>query len=158
MFGFSTTRLARLGRWPRRVAALGCLLLAFASVVTSRHGPRASASGEQGSTNPLVARLRDGQVAASVALTDAGASGFLRTGDRVDLYATPGSSGDPPTCAAAGRTPLGSGLRVLAVDGPSGGLGSDGTSRLVVAMARGTAAELAALQTCGMFAVLDKDP
>ncbi|HEU5007649.1 MAG TPA: RcpC/CpaB family pilus assembly protein [Jatrophihabitantaceae bacterium] len=155
MFGFSTARLAWLGRWPRRAAALGCLLLAFASAVSSRHGPRAGASGP---ANPLLARLRDGQVAASVALSDAGAAGFLRAGDRVDLYATPGSSGDPPTCAAVGRTPLGSGLRVLAVDGPSGGLGGDGTSRLVVAMARGAAVQLATLQSCGMFAVLDKDP
>jgi len=155
MFGLSTTRLAWLGRWPRRVAALGCLLLAFASAVSTRHGPRADASGP---ANPLLARLRAGQVAASVRLSDAGAAGFLRTGDRVDLYATPGSSGDPPACAAAGRTPLGSGVRVLAVDGPSGGLGGDGTSRLVVAVARDRAAEIATLQTCGMFAVLDKDP
>jgi hypothetical protein len=158
MFGISTTRLARLGRWPRRVAALGCLLLAFASAVTSRHSPRASATGEQGSANPLVSRLRSGQVAASLTLADPGASGFLRSGDRVDLYATPGASGDPPACAAAGRTPLGSGLRVLAVSGSSGGLGGEGTSRLIVAVSRNAAAQLAALRTCGMFAVLDKDP
>jgi len=161
MVGISTTRLAglaRLGGWPRRVAALGCLLLAFASAVSSRHGPPARAAGEHGSNNPLIARLRSGQVAASITLEDPGASAFLRAGDRVDLYATPGTSGDPPACAAAGPTALGSGLRVLAVRGPSGGLGDDGTSRLIIAVGRGTAAQLAALQTCGMFAVLDKDP
>lgn len=155
MFGFSTTRLARLGRWPRRVAALGCLLLAFASAVSARHGPRASAAGEHGSGNPLASRLRPGQVAASVSLDDPGAARLLRAGDRVDLYAT-SNSGDPPACAAAARTPLGSGLRVLAVSGPSGGFGGDGASRLIVALSRGAAAQLAALQTCGMFAVLDK--
>jgi hypothetical protein len=155
---FSTVRLAQLGRWPRRIAALACLLLAFASAVTSRHDPRASASGEHGSTNPLTARLRDGQVAASLTLADPGASKLLRAGDRVDLYATAGSSGDPPVCASTGRAPLGSGLRVLAIDGPSGGLGGDGSSRLIVAVGRSAAGQLAALQTCGMFAVLDKDP
>jgi hypothetical protein len=157
MFGISSAYLARLGRWPRRVAALGCLLLAFASAVTSRHGPRASATGERGSANPLVSRLRSGQVAASLTLADPGASGFLRPDDRVDLYATPGSPGDPPACAAD-RTPLGTGLRVLAVSGSAGGLGGEETSRLIVAVSRNAAAQLASLQTCGMFAVLDKDP
>ena len=158
MFGISSTQLARLGRWPRRVAALACLLLAFASAVTARHGPRAGAVGEHGSANPLAAHLHAGQVAAAITLDGTGTSGFLRAGDSVDLYATRGTAGDIPSCTGAGPAPLGSGLRVLAVTGASGGLGGDGTSRLIVAVSRALAARFATLQTCGMFAVLDKSP
>lgn len=159
-----SARLVRFGPWPgrvRRLAALACLLLAAASAVTSRpdsSATRAPAARPGRSGNPIAARLQPGQVAAPV-LLGVGASGFLRSGDRVDLYAT--ADGTALGAARCGQQtgPIGAGLRVLdARTSPATGGGDGSPARVVLAVDAGTAARIATLQGCGMLAVLDKSP
>jgi hypothetical protein len=150
---FSLSPLYRLGRWPRRVAALCCLMLAAGSAVTG-HGPPAGADNGGHSGNPILSRLPRGKVAAPVSVSSA--AGYLRAGDRIDLYATADGS---TTCAGlAGASPVGTTLPVLTVGGDSHAIAGDEHLNLVVAVDHAIAARLARLHGCGMFAVLDKYP
>jgi hypothetical protein len=148
--------LSRLGRWPRRIAALCCLVLAAGSAVTARRGPAAGADAGSHSGNPILSRLSPGKVAAPVTVGGTAATGYLRTGDRIDLYAT---ADDSSACTGlAGASPIGTALPVLAVGGSAHAIAGDDHLGLVVAVDHAVAARLATLQTCGMFAVLDKYP
>ncbi len=154
MFAAGYTYLTRLGRWPRRVAVLACLLLAATSALTTRSGP--SADGPRRTpapANPIAARLRPGQVAAPITVAGGSMSGFLHAGDHVDVYASGDALAADPACTTS--TAVGTGVPVLSVaDPPAGASGA----RLVVAVDRSAAERLAALQHCDLLAVLDGEP
>lgn len=156
MFATGYALLGRLGGWPRRLAALGCLLLAAASAIDSPDPHPAGAAADRGAAgNPLAHRLGPAQVAAPVAVTGPTA-GFLRAGDRVDLYASGDALAADPACtstaAVASRVP------VLSVPPAAEAAPQPAAGRLVVAVDRPTAARLASLQRCDLLAVLDPDP
>ena len=162
MFGISLARLAWLGRWPRRIAALLCLLLAAAEAFTS-HAARAPDTGRAAAArpaNPIAALLSAGQLAAPIVVSGGPVTAYLRAGDRVDVYAAPVlAAASALGCgAAANGPPVGTGLTVLAVPTPAGGPDAADGDRLVVAVDRTTAGRLASLQGCSMLAVLDKFP
>ena len=150
--------LARLGRWPRRLAALLCLLLAAGSAFDTAAQPTAS-------RRPPASPLRAGQLAVPVPVTDAGA---VRPGGRVALLATPAdgvtgadtaavAGAGPPAAqfgvgqpdpgqadggqSASGGTVVAEHLRVLAVR-PADAMGN-GTPVVVLAMDRADAVRVA---------------
>ena len=137
--------LTVLRGWPRRVAAVLCLLLAAASALGS-----GQASGESPTrTAPLTARLLPDQVLVPVTL--AGRVDFLHAGDHVDLLAA------APDAAAAASL----GIRLLVVrvsQPPSDAFATDGGTRLLVAAGRAVAAKIAAVPLGQVVAVLDKYP
>jgi hypothetical protein len=137
-------RLAVLRGWPRRAAAVLCLLLAAATAVGSR------ASGESPRRpEPLTADLGAGEVLVPVTL--AGSADFVHAGDRVDLLAAAPDAGTAST--------LGTGLLVVRVGKPPPeAFASEGGGRLLVAAERTVAANIAAAPTGQVVAVLDKYP
>lgn len=147
-------RLARLGRWPRRVAALGCLALAAVSALSAPH--RTPADTPKGGPAPagIAARLAPGQVAVPVTLSDDSASAYLRSGDRIDLYATsnPDSGGPKPAVPVAARLP------VISVLTPSADRQASGGTRVIVAADAATAARVAGAAGQPILAVIDKYP
>lgn len=142
-----TLRLAALGGWPRRLAALACLLLAAATALRPQPANPGAAPTAQRPTDGLGA----GEVAVPVPLADATACTLLRPGDRVDLY--------PANEQFASREtpqPAGSGLRVLALARCSarGSLGTEEHgATVVVAAGRAEAGSLARFLPSPMVAV-----
>jgi hypothetical protein len=139
-----TLRLARLLRWPRRIAALLCLLLAAATA--GRTGPRPAA---RQAPTPVTARLQSGQVAVPVPVRR-DAAAYLRVGQRVSLFAT--SDGSAP---AAGGS-VGDELLVLALPPPADEQAE--TATVVVAAERTVATRIATHANLPFLAVLDKYP
>jgi hypothetical protein len=134
-----------LGRWPRRLAAVACLLLAAGSALSHRPAT-AAGSAHPAATNAIADALPTGEVAVPVTLARTGA-GFVHRDDHIGLYASP-AAGD------AGDTQLvADGLRVLSV---STDTGTDGASIVIVAADRGTALRIAAVSQSTLLAVLDK--
>lgn len=97
----------------------------------------------------------------------AGGAAFVTPGVRIDLFAGPSDSAalDGPiapatTPPAGGHLVAAQNLLVLAVHGVDidSGAASTTSSEVLVAMDRGTAARLAALQGRQIFAALDKSP
>ena len=148
-------RLVRLGRWPRRVAALLCLLLAAASALSAQHPRTAAAPADGHRPAGLSARLRQGQLAVPVTLSDSAASDYVHVGARIDLFAAR-DTGDPAAPQEAAL--VGSGLQVIDVSAPTRGAQETGGTRVIVAADRATAARLAALAQNGVLAVLTKYP
>jgi Flp pilus assembly protein CpaB len=158
--GSLRARLIVLSQWPRRIAALGCLLLA----AISAFAPTARPGGPPPSTTaPVAPTLAPGQVAVAVRLADGGAGlRFIRAGDRIDLLAA-----SAPT-ALAGTAPMGKGasasidsVSVLAVRAPpdaSPTAEPAGGTEVVVAVDRAQALRLADFMTAPIFAALDKYP
>lgn len=126
---------ARLGRWPRRLAALICLLLAAGSALTP-----ASTGTASGSSAPGV-RLRPGEVAVPVPVSAAGAT-LARVGARVGLVAPRGLVADR--------------LRVLSIHPPDQTLSGDTTTVVVVAATR-TQALLVARSTAASLVLIADD-
>lgn len=141
--------LTRLGGWPRRVAALLCLLLAGGTALARPAAPSASPRTEHG----LTSRLRHGQVAVPVVLDAAAATGFLRPGDRIGLLAAP-ADGFPGTGSSAGL--IADRLRVLAISGGTGSIGGDQGATVIVAADAGTAQRIAAASAGRLLPVLDE--
>lgn len=150
--------LTTLGRWPRRLAALACLLLAAASALSSRH-PAATA---RAAAPADVAAAGERAVPVQVAGLDARA--YLHPGDHVDLLAGPSDDGAPGdrTAGAMGRatatvsaTVVAEDVRVLTVVAPRDGPGSGG---LVVAADRAGALRIAALGGRAVVAVARDRP
>ena len=143
--------LLRLSRWPRRIAALVCLLLAAASTLTpaDRTEPPARQAG-----NPIATGLSPGQVAVPVPLTSGPATAFVRAGDHVGVL----TSSDETT--RAGPTLVADGLRVLAVSGGAGAADalSTDTPVILVAADRADAVRLAAVANRALLVVVDKSP
>jgi Flp pilus assembly protein CpaB len=93
----------------------------------------------------LTAQLPDGQVAAPVRLADIAVAGLVRTGDRVDVLATPpGSAGAEVVAAAA---------LVLAAAGPANDPTDPGSGLLLLAVDDATATRLAAAATTDALTV-----
>ncbi|MEO6885821.1 MAG: RcpC/CpaB family pilus assembly protein [Jatrophihabitantaceae bacterium] len=160
-------RLARLGRWPRRIAALLCLALAAVSAFAppTARAPDATARTahdpvtHQPSGQQAVA-LEPGQVAVAVRLADGGAGAqFMRPGDRIDLIA--GAPTDTPS-PGNGRTPVPIvDVGVLAVRSPppiSAEAGAAAATEVVVALSRRQITQLAGFSDRTVFAALDKYP
>jgi hypothetical protein len=133
---------ARIGRWPRRIAALVCLLLAAASALAP---PRRDAP-----TRPsgLAARLRAGEVAVPVPVSASNAA-LVRSGDRVGVFAAPDTG---PATLVADR------LRVLSIRADPDSLGSDPGALVVVAASRSAALDLAQFATGHVVLILDRLP
>jgi hypothetical protein len=149
-------RLARLGRWPRRIAALLCLVLAAASALSAQR-PVAARVPATAAPTGVAGRLAPGQLAVPVTLSDDSATRYLHTGDRIDLYATP----DPASIVTAPAALVGTGLLVIevlpspAAAGPANG--TDGT-RVIVAVERRLAGRIAGTNGRMILAVVDKYP
>ena len=125
--------LIRLGRWPRRIAVLACVILAGSSAISehSSHGARR--------TNPLD-RLQTGQVAVPVSLATAGVAGVIEPGQHVGLLSS--------------HSLLADHLLVLKVSGEVPG--QEGTTGILVAADRPTALRIAKSSTETVLAVVDK--
>lgn len=147
------TRLAHLGRWPRRLAAMLCLLLAAASALSAQH-PTSNASAEPANhaSASVISQLPPGLLAVPVTLSDDAAAAYLHSGDRIELYAAPEShSGVSPPAAL-----LGTGLLVISVlEPPADTQVRDGT-HVLVAAERTVAARIAAIGGRSILAVVDK--
>lgn len=153
-----------LARWPRRLTAVACLLLAAASAVAERNTSSAATAPHPARTAPHnpADSLSAGQVAVPVHL--AGAGRFIRVGDRIGLVFGPAPPETPAASVTDGGAPGGEppldvdGLLVLAVLGPgSTAFTPDGTD-LLVAADRPTARRIATLGERHILAVLDKSP
>lgn len=144
-------RLPALGGWPRRLAALACLLLA--AITALQPPPAASTAAVRPGSRPVVDGLHNGEVAVPVELATSAACTLLRPGDRVDLY--PASPDD--SAAAPRAAPAGAGLRVLALlhcsSSPRPESQGDGAA-VVVSAGSGDAARLAGFLPRPMVAVL----
>ena len=133
----------RLGRWPRRVAALICLLLAAASALTPpARTARAAPDG-------LAARLRTGEVAVPLPVGSSEA-GMVGRGDRVGVLTSP----DPPQHAVL----VADHLRVLSVRAPDASLSGDATAVVVLATDRTAALSLARFSGSRLVLILDDLP
>lgn len=143
-----TLRLAALGGWPRRLAALACLLLAAATALQ----PGPAKSGASHAAPRIADGLAADEVAVPVPLADAGACTLLRAGDRIDLYPTQSSE----AAASARAGPVGSHLRVLALVRcmlPGESIAPGGGATVVVAAGHADAVALTRLLPLPMVAV-----
>jgi pilus assembly protein CpaB len=89
--------------------------------------------------------LPEGQVAAPVRLADLAVASLVRTGDRVDVLATPPDAGSAELVAR--------GALVLAAPGPSADPGVEAGGLLLIAVDDATAARLAAASTTATLTV-----
>lgn len=155
--------LLRLSRWPRRIAALVCLLLAAATALAPAND---SAAAPKRTGNPIANALRAGQVAVPLTVTSARAAAFVRAGDRVGVFTAP--SDTTFGAAAAGETApsetdraspvlVADGLRVLAAAAADATMSADAPV-IVVAADKPTAARLAAVANGPLLVVVDKSP
>lgn len=133
---------ARIGRWPRRIAALACLLLAAGSTLAPPPGRPASATS-------VPPRLHGGEVAVALPV-DVGAD-LARPGDRVGVLAAAQQAGAPAALVADG-------LRVLRVSTAEDSLGSSGGSTVVVAVARSDAVRLVRFSAERLVLMVDAMP
>lgn len=141
----STRRLlARIGRWPRRIAALICLLLAAGSALLP-DTRAATVTPERGTG----ARLRPGEVAVPVPIGSAGA-GDVRPGDLVGVLAVPADS-TSSAALVADR------LRVTSVRSGAA-LGGDIGSVVVIATDRARALRLARYSSRPLLLIMDGVP
>jgi Flp pilus assembly protein CpaB len=132
--------LLRLNGWPRKLAALACLVAAAGSAVAGGHGARANARG-----TPAAVHHPGGGTGLAVPIRfDAGLASTVRPGQRIDVLAAP--SEDAP--ARARDAPLASvvvrSARVIAVRLPSELTGASDQAVIVVAVPRQDALRLTA--------------
>jgi pimeloyl-ACP methyl ester carboxylesterase len=133
-----TPRLsARIGRWPRRLAALACLVLAAGSALT----PPATDTAARADRSAT--RLRPGEVAVPVPVGAAGAA-LARTGERIGLVARHGLVADR--------------LRVLSIHPPDASLSGDDSAVVVVAATRAQAERLARPDAAQLLLIADTLP
>ena len=147
-------QLARLGRWPRRLAALLCLALAALSALSAQHQSGADAERARPARSGVAAGLAPGQVAVPVSVGDGSVSAYIHGGDRVDLYAATGADTGRPQPAALVASRL---LVITVLAAPSGTQQAGGT-RLLVAADRITAGRIAGSSGREVLAVVDKYP
>jgi hypothetical protein len=140
MFRPAPRVLVRIGRWPRRIAALACLLLAAASAVGA-HPAAPSTSGVQ---------LRRGEVAVPVQLARVAPS--VRPADEVGVLAPPADSD-----TAGDAVLVADHLRVLSVTRGSE-VGNDAAATVVVASDRAGALRLARYVSRPLLMIVDELP
>lgn len=126
--------LTRLGRWPRRLAALACLLLAAGSAVV----PDAGRSSGRGAST-----LRSGEVAVPVPVQTVGE---VKPGRRVGVL-VPSEQATGPAALVA------DGLRVVSVQ--AGDSGIEAGAVVVVATDRAHAVQLARYATRPLLMIVD---
>ncbi|HEY8300380.1 MAG TPA: hypothetical protein VIG48_00645 [Jatrophihabitans sp.] len=128
---------ARIGPWPRRLAALVCLLLAAGSALTpAPPGPAHPAVG-------YASRLHAGEVALPVPVAAAGVD-LVRPGLQIGLLAQHRLVADR--------------LRVLAVHPGDQTLSGDSSAVVVVAVSRSRAATIAGSATDRLVLIVDELP
>lgn len=138
--------LTRIGRWPRRIAALACLLLAAGSALVP--DTRATtAAPVQG----VGAKLRSGEVAVPVPVALAG-TGAIRPGDLVGVLAAPQDGGASSAVLVADH------LRVLAVNTGRTELNADSSTVIVIAADRTRALRLTRFSTRPLVLIADDLP
>jgi hypothetical protein len=131
---------ARIGLWPRRIAALICLLLAAGSALVPPRPPTARPP------IGLAARLRGDEIAVPVPVSATSAA-LVRPGDRVGVVA----AGNRSTLVADH-------LRVLAVRTDSDGLSGTADAVVVAAASRSDALALAGFATERLVLIVDELP
>jgi hypothetical protein len=130
MFAVPHRVLVRLGRWPRRIAAATCLLLAAGTALVP-HTP---------ATSPAGPRLGAGEVAVPVTVT---LSAAAAPGSRIGLLAAPAGPSGLPGERAGAATLVADRLRVLTVAAADTGLTGSGGTLVTVAASRAIALQLA---------------
>lgn len=133
---------ARVGRWPRRIAALCCLLLAAASALAQ---PSRSTVVQTG----LATRLRTGEVAIPLAVA-AGSAAIVQPGDRVGVVDTGDNAG--PAALLADR------MRVLSIRADDASISGDASATVVVAGTRSQAVAVAHPTTDRLVLIVDELP
>jgi hypothetical protein len=133
---------ARVGRWPRRIAALCCLLLAAASAVTD---PSAGGHVRPG----LAGRLRTGEVAIPLSVS-AGSAAIVQAGDRVGVVETPDDS--------SAATLLADHLRVLSIRLDDTSMSGDASATVVVVGSRAQALAVARTAAGRLVLIVDDLP
>jgi Flp pilus assembly protein CpaB len=134
---------ARIGVWPRRVAALICLLLAAGSAVVPPQPPTPPVHTGLGS------RLRSDEIAVPVPVSATSAA-LVRPGDRVGVVAA--------ADAANRSTLVADHLRVLAVRSDSSGLSGSSDAVVVTAATRSDALALARYSGSRLVLIVDELP
>ena len=140
-----------IGRWPRRLAAGACLLLAAGTALT----PKASTS----SARPPGSHLSPGQRAVPVRVVGPDPRAYLLAGAHIDLIAMPAD--DYGTTQPTGSQLLAQSVVVVKVVAPAGGLsvGSDAAdSELIVAVDAVTALRIAYCAAHPCLAAADDPP
>ena len=135
---------ARIGRWPRRVAALACLLLAAASALAPTPAP---ATGHRSGLG-----LATGEVA--VPLTVVTPASLIAAGDRVGVIV----ADDPLAGGAAPAGLIADRLRVLEVHTDDQALSSGPGTVVVVAARRTEAVVIARFSTERLVLIVDELP
>ncbi len=133
---------ARIGRWPRRIAALCCLLLAAASAVAEPGGGSTLHAG-------LAHRLRTGEVAIPLAVA-AGSAAIVQPGDRVGVVDAADTSGAAALLADR--------MRVLSIRAGDASLSGDASATVVVAGTRSQAVAVAHTETDRLVLIVDELP
>jgi hypothetical protein len=144
---------ARLGRWPRRIACLLCLLLAAGSALSPK---TASAPADSHEAAGRPRQLRHDQVAVPVAVDRSGAAMSVRAGDRVGVLA--GASTDGFVRRADAAVLVADHLRVLAVQNGGNALGDDSSVTVVVAASRAGAVRIAGFSDRSLLLIADGFP
>lgn len=143
---------ARLGRWPRRIACLACLLLAAGSALSPSAATSSAAAGRSGGVDAL----RAGEVAVPIAVSAGGTATVVRPGDRVGVLA--GSSADGFTARRGSAVLVADQLRVLTVEKAEGGIGGDAMVSVVVATSRSGAVRIARFTGRPLLLIADQFP
>ncbi|HEY2296886.1 MAG TPA: hypothetical protein VGH43_04100 [Jatrophihabitans sp.] len=133
---------ARIGIWPRRIAALICLLLAAGSALAPPQPPTTHVR------TGLGRRLRSNEIAVPVPVSATSAA-LVRPGDRVGVVAAD---------TANRSTLVADHLRVLAVRSDSGGLSGTADAVVVTAATRSDALALARYSTERLVLIVDELP
>lgn len=133
---------ARIGLWPRRIAALICLLLAAGSALVPPRPPTV------GPPSGLAARLRGDEIAVPVPV-GATSAALVRPGDRVGVVAADDANRS---------TLVADHLRVLAVRTDSSGLSGTADAVVVTAASRSEALALARYSTERLVLIVDELP
>jgi hypothetical protein len=138
-----------IGRWPRRLATLACLLLAL---LAAARQPTERTAPDSGGPVPVA-----GQRALPVGVA-ADPRAYLHVGDLVELLASPATesavlSSDPSPLAVV----VAPGAVILSIGQPNGAVG-DATWPLVVSVDEQAARRIAALNGRPVLAVLTGPP
>ena len=135
---------ARLGRWPRRIAALACLVLAAGSALVPQSPTAATARAG------IAARLNGAEVAVPLPISVLPPD-LVRPGDHVGVLAAADDATSPASLVADG-------LRVLSLRTDTAAMTSDSATVVVVAAQRAEVVRLARFSTGRLVLFVDRLP
>jgi hypothetical protein len=144
---------ARLGRWPRRIACLVCLLFAAGTALSPK---TASTPADSHRPADQPGALRSDQVAVPVAVDRSGTAMSVRAGDRVGVLAGASTEGFVQRSDAA--VLVADHLRVLAVQHGDNALGDESSVTVVVAASRANAVRIAGFSDRSLLLIADGFP